>query len=131
MNKQYESLFESKLRNSLSTVSRVIADELGIVTEFDVVKNEWMHAKGQVFFSLVEAEGKAETDKAFRVNAALRQLFKEVRMVIKCGYDPERDAGHFMVDVDYDHEFGRGHNGHELMTFWIKFETGDVEYISK
>ena len=130
MNKKFEEKYEILLGMSTTQVERVVANELGIQTKFQVIKNEYPHRPSEVYFSLKEAVGYNETDKAMRNNKALCQLFKKIEMRIVCWYDENSNSGGFDVEVDYDHTTG-GSNGHRLMSFWIDFNTGDVDHISK
>ena len=120
MKKEFENKFESEVKKNITKIEEVINERLAIETKLQVKKAEYAHAKGEVYFSLTEAEGYKEFDKAFRNNAAQRLLFEEARLEVVCGYDEKENAGYFSVEARWDFRKG-GHNGGDLFSFWVNF----------
>lgn len=123
MKKEFENKFESEVKKNITKIEEVINRTLEIQTKLELNKAEYSHAKGEIYFSLTEADGYTEIDKAFRNNKALCLLFSEVHLNVVCAYDDNAKAGYFRIEVEYTHTT-HGSNGHELTAFWFFFETG-------
>lgn len=59
-------------------------------------------------------------------NKILRQLFETANLYMDAYYFEEEQEINFDVQINYDHNYGGGSNGHRLMSFSIMLDTNKV-----
>ena len=98
------------VENHKVEVENIIKEHLGVQTalRFELIRGQY----------IIGVDALSDTYEQMTATPLLRQLFKmaELRVdVYRDDVDP--DWIHFRVGVSYNHNFGGGSNGHDLMAF--------------
>lgn len=127
MNENSKNIIVEKMNGGmLAEVKNLISRHLGIEVDLEVeVTSNWSGWSVR----LIEV-GDAST-KVVTSTPLLAQLFKQSKLEIQVGYKEECTDAWFRVMIYYDHNFGHGSNGHDLMTFCMDINTCDVTDIKK
>ena len=128
MNENCKNKIVSRLENGLlGEVKNLIALHLGVEVEFKVVVNYYPWSGWSIHLNEVGET----TTKMLTSTPLLAQLFKQSKLEVQVGYNEEYNEAWFRVMIGYDHNFGHGSNGHELMVIIINPYTCEVIEICK
>ena len=128
MKENNKNYIVSRLENGLMTeVSKLINKHLGV--EIDLKMETSFYPWNGWHVALMET-GDATT-KILTSTPLLSQLFKKSKLEVQVGYNEEHHEAWFRVMIGYDHNFGRGSNGNELMVIIVNPETFEIIELRK
>ncbi len=126
MKKELANEFVSKIEANIKAIESVIKENLGIEIPMRVVTS----GRENINVKIEEFESE-ESKKVLTSHPLLRQMFSDSVIVVRAWYNEEKNLGSFLVDIFYEHNFGRGSNGTELLMFNMDMATGKVTAIKK
>ena len=126
MKKELVNEFVSKLEANMKAIENVIKENLGVEIQTRVVTS----GRNDITVTVEEFESE-ESKKVLTSHPLLRQMFKDSAIVARAWYNEEKNLGSFLVQIFYEHNFGGGSNGTELLKFDMDMATGKVTAIRK
>ncbi len=122
MKKELVNEFVENIESRKDLIKSVIKKELGVDTIFKVNILKPSHTSEQ-FVRLIETGN--DTTRQMTATPLLSALFSKAHLEISADYDKENHSAFFTVNVQYDHNYRAGSNGHDLMGFSIDFDTNE------
>lgn len=126
MKKELVNEFVSKLEANMESIKKVIKDNLGVDVNLRVVSS----GRNEINVNLEEFECE-ESKKVLTSHPLLQQMFKDSEIVVRCWYKEDLNIASFLIQIFYEHNYGGGSNGTELMAFEMSLEDGEVKKIRK
>ena len=126
MKKELVNEFVSKLEASMESIKKVIKENLGVDVNLRVVTS----GRNEINVTLEEFESE-ESKKVLTSHPLLQQMFKDSQIVIRCWYKEDLTVASFLIQIFYEHNYGGGSNGTELMSFEMSLEDGEILKVRK
>lgn len=121
MKKEHVDSVIRDIKRNMPTIERIIKENLGVETKFDVEVLSPSHTTEQ-YVKLVEKGDVIK--KQMTATPLLGHIFRNALIKMDVFYEYEESEIAFCVHVYYEHSFGGGRNGVEMMRFGASMKTG-------